>query len=780
MSKQDNSQKKTSDFVSLKDIILGYTKYWKWFLISVIVCFCIAAIYYKTANKVYYMAASIMIKTESSGGAKQMMEASLMKATGIDGLASSANTEDEVSLIGSQTMVRNMINELKLNATYRLKKFPFNKSLYNSSPVIVQYEKSINDTLNGVLKMELEVDPENKNTVEIKYNKEELGTYTFDKFPTTIKTACGDFTFEKSPQTDVKDKDFTLYIAITGLDLAAEDYRKKIGISTSSKKSNIINLGIDDTDKQRGRDILDKLIELYNIDALDDKNKTAFNSAKFIKERIDSISIDLNSIETRMERYKIDNNLTDLTAEIPIFVESLSKTEENSLRQEIQLNLVEMLEKHLQKPENKYAAMPSSLGLPEAAIEAITEYNSAVFARQRLLQNSSETNPTVITYNQQLELLRNNVLSSIHQIRNEIRSSKSDFMKRESQMKSRLQKMPTQEREYVDIQRQQLIKSELYVFLLKKYEEAKLTLASNTPKAKIIDMAFNIFKPVAPKGRNVFSIALVLGLLIPVGGIYLYKLFRFKLASKEELEETTHLPVLGEICLDKSGEKAVVQEGTTNSTAELFRLLRSNIQFVLKKPEKVILITSSISGEGKSFFSLNLALSFALISKKKIVIVGLDIRNPLLTQYIGAKSKIGMTTYLASEDMKPEEIIEPLSDIHPNLYFVPAGPIPPNPAELLLRERLDEFFEYLRENYDYVFVDSAPVGMVSDTFALDRISDMTLYLYRANYTNKSNLKLAEAVVRDEKLKKMFLVMNGTSTKSAYGYGYGNKNTKGNK
>ncbi|MFV0469138.1 MAG: GumC family protein [Dysgonomonas sp.] len=718
------------------------------------------------------MRASIVIKTDSSKNGS-MMEASIMKAAGMDGLATSAAIDDEIGALASQTLMRSMISELGLNTVYVLKKFPFDKNLYNTSPIVVNYSKYLSDTLSAPIGMKIKVEKGKDMLVDIIYDDNVVNSYKVNQLPQTLNTVCGKFVLDKSLNSTISEKSYKLEVWIIGLNLMAEQYRKNIGVSAMNKRSNIINLSINETNKQKGKDILYKFIELYNIDALDDKNKNAKNSAIFINERIAYISKDLNTIEENVESYKKENNLTDIDAEAKIFLETMGTVQEKNTELEVQLNIVKMIDGYMKDPANKYSLIPSSLGLPEALAKSANEYNSVVLERNKLLRNTSESNPTVLTLNDQLDMMRKNVSQSIEQVRKDLSSTKKDWSGKESEMQSRMQKMPTQEREYVDLQRQQLIKSELYIFLLKKLEEAELTLASNTPKAKIVDSAYNIYKPISPKKFNILIIALVIGIMIPIVIVYLIKVFKFKLTIKEELEEATNVPVIGEICLDKSGERVVVSDGETNSTAELFRLLRTNIQFVLKKEEKVVLITSSISGEGKSFFSLNLALSFSLMKGKKVILVGLDIRNPKLAEYIGVNSKDGITNYLADDDMKAEDIIIPLSNLHPNLYLIPAGPIPPNPSELLLRDRLDSLFEYLRSNFDFILVDSAPVGMVSDTFALDRISDMTLYLYRANYTNKSNLRIAESIVKNGKLKNLSLVMNGTSTKSAYGYGYGN-------
>lgn len=759
------------EFLSIKDIILTYSSYWKWFALSVIVCVVFSYIYYKSKDPIYNIQASIVIRTDKSSGGN--MEASIMSAAGLDGMVSSSSTEDEVGTLRSQAIMRKMISELGLNTTYTLVKFPFDKGLYKNSPITVNYDKAINDTLSGYIQLKMKVKETEPSFIELFYNGKLKETYSVDQFPKLLDTDYGKFTLERAKSDMVKKgQDFELSISIVGLDFAAENYRSNIGISPASKRSNIIELSYDTPNRQLGKDILNKVIELYNEDALTDKNATATSSARFISEQIDVIAQDLDKIEQKLEEYKEANNITNLDLEAKTYMSLLSSVQEEEIAFEIKSNMINVIEDFMKNPKNKYSLIPTSLGFPETTLATLEQYNTLILERSHLLKNANESNPTVLEMNDRADVMRQNILASIKQTKKEIDQTKADWKTKERELQDKMRLIPAQEREYIILARQQAVTSQLYVFLLQKKSEAELKLASNTPKAKIIDSAFNIFQPVAPNKKAILFVGFIIGLCIPVSIIYVLKVFKQKLVNVSELKEYTNLPVLGEICLDKSGEKVVVKEGYASPTAELFRLLRANIQFLLNKNEKVILITSSISGEGKSFFALNLALSFSLIKGNKVVIVGLDIRNPKMTEYLGVKSKTGLTAYLSSDDMTMGDILIPLSDIHSNLSFVPAGPIPPNPAELLLRDRLDDFFQELRSQFDVILVDTAPVGMVSDTFTLNRISDLTLYLYRANYTNKSNLKIPEAIVKDKKLKNLSLVMNGTSTKSAYGYGYG--------
>lgn len=759
--------KTKSEFVNVGDLIIKYSRYWKWFLLSVICTMALAVAYLKIVDPTYYIVSNIKLRSEEEGS---KVATSLVRSFGLGGLAGSDNIDDQAAAISSQTNMRNMIYSLGLEASYDLKKFPFDKSIYNTSPLLLQADKSLLDTLSYFLKFKVKVRADKTVEIETEYKKDKVAQYS-GKLPATMKTPLGEFTLKYSGK-EIGQPSYRMDIELAGLNYAAEMFRQKILVGAIDNKSDIIVLSIKDTDKERGRDILNKLVELYNADTKEDKNKEAENTATFIRERMSLIAQELSDLEKELEVFKKQNNLMDMETESKLTISKYQDLQEKNTEITIQQSVIDMLGNYVTNPKNKYELIPVNTGAPSGTSEAIRAYNSAIMERSRLLEHSEVNNPVVKSMDKQIDLLRKNVNESVKSAQKDISVKKRDWAGLENEMQDKISQMPRQERVYVEMERQRKVKSDLYVFLLTKMEETQLTLASTTPRAKVMDAAYSQWKPVAPKKKTVVVIAFLLGIMIPLMIIYILDIFKTKIHTKSELEDATTIPVLGEICLDKNSDNIAVAEGITTSTAELFRLVRTNLQFLMKKDEKVILVTSSISGEGKSFFTTNLAISFSLIKNKKVALVGLDIRNPKLAEYLSIKKRDGITMYLASEDMKPEDIIIPRPDLHPNIYVVPAGPIPPNPSELLLSERLDDFFVYLRNNFDYIIVDTAPVGMVSDTFCLDRISDLTVYLFRADYTNKSYLKFAESIVDEQKLKKMGIVINGTTTKAAYGYGYG--------
>lgn len=771
MSEKEKNNKKSNEFIDFGELFWYYAQYWKWIVGSVFICALLMFVHLKFTPSVYHTVANIVIKMDDAkGGAGSLA----MKSLGFGGISTSESIDDEQRILASYTLVRKMVADLGLYRVTYEKKFPYNVNLYEESPIVVDLPLAVIDTMKTGVSFDIDYE-EGVARVKAKRGKTKLPEFQVKSFPAKVQTSVGLVSFTLDESKLKGSKKVGLKVSLLPLNEMAENFTARLAIGSVSKKSNIIGLAIDDVNTLRGRNILNKLIELYNIDALSDKNKAASNTATFINERIALISKDLGAIEGEIEDYKKQNKIVNIAVETEMSLEMVKTIKEKGIELEIELSLVKMLEEFMADPQNKYSLMPPTASMSDALVSAVNDYNAVLLERSKLLRSANENNPTVELLEDRIDLLRQNVKTSIKNAKTGLLISKQDWNKQEQALQARMGDVPRQEREYVEIARQQGIRAEIYVFLLQKLQEAELTLASNTPKAKVIDAAYTQSKPVSPRRMIMLGISMLLGALIPILIIWIRDLMKVHLSSLTDLERATNIPILGEICRDKSNGRLVVKDGTTSSIAELFRLVRTNLQFVLtRKEEKVILVTSSVSGEGKSFFATNLALSLSLIQGKKVVLVGLDVRNPRLAEYLSLDNKKGVTTYLASDEAVPSDVIISVPHLHSSLSVVPAGPIPPNPSELLLSDRLELFFDYLRENYDYIIVDTAPVGMVSDTFSLARISDATIYLFRADYTNKSYLKLVRNLSEEEKLKKVSLVMNGTTTKTGYGYGYGEK------
>ena len=555
----------------------------------------------------------------------------------------------------------------------------------------------------------------------------------------------------------------------------AKGYCNSLSIAPTSKTTSVAVISLKNSSLQRGQDFINQLLEMYNRNTNNDKNEIAQKTAEFIDERISIISKELGSTEADLETFKRDAGITDLTSEAQIALAGNAEYEKKSVENRTQISLVNDLRKYLKG--NEYEVLPSNVGLQDAAlIGAIERYNEMLVERKRLLRTSTENNPAIVNLDTSIRAMKANVQATLEGTLQGLMITKSNLDREASRYSRRISNAPGQERAYVSIARQQEIKAGLYLMLLQKREENAIALAATANNAKIIDEAIADDTPVSPKGKMIYLIALVLGIGIPVGIIYLIELTKFKIEGRADVEKLTSVPVVGDIPLtdeknDKNGSIAVF-ENKNNLMSETFRNIRTNLQFMLNNDQKVILVTSTVSGEGKSFVSSNLAISLSLLGKK-VVIVGLDIRKPGLNKVFQLSNKErGITQYLSNPETDLMELVQP-SDVNKNLFILPGGTVPPNPTELLARNGLDRAIETLKKNFDYVILDTAPIGMVTDTLLIGRVADLSVYVCRADYTHKAEYTLINELSFEKKLPNLCTVINGVDLKKRkYGYYYG--------
>ena len=555
----------------------------------------------------------------------------------------------------------------------------------------------------------------------------------------------------------------------------ARDYCNSLSIAPTSKTTSVAVISLKNSSLQRGQDFINQLLEMYNRNTNNDKNEIAQKTAEFIDERIGIISKELGSTEANLESFKRDAGITDLTSEAQIALAGNAEYEKKSVENRTQISLVNDLRKYLRG--NEYEVLPSNVGLQDAAlIGAIERYNEMLIERKRLLRTSTENNPTIVNLDTSIRAMKANVQATLEGTLQGLMITKESLDREASRYSRRISNAPGQERAYVSIARQQEIKAGLYLMLLQKREENAIALAATANNAKIIDEAIADDIPVSPKRPMIYLIALVLGVGIPVGIIYLVELTKFKIEGRADVEKLTSVPVVGDIPLtdeknDKNGSIAVF-ENKNNLMSETFRNIRTNLQFMLDNDQKVILVTSTVSGEGKSFVSSNLAISLSLLGKK-VVIVGLDIRKPGLNKVFQLSNKErGITQYLSNPETDLMELVQP-SDVNKNLFILPGGTVPPNPTELLARNGLDRAIETLKKNFDYVILDTAPIGMVTDTLLIGRVADLSVYVCRADYTHKAEYTLINELSFEKKLPNLCTVINGVDLKKRkYGYYYG--------
>ena len=766
----------TGEQVNIQEILFRYLIHWPWFVVSVIICVAIAWGYLRLTTPIYNISATVLIKDEKKGGGANM--SSELERMGLDGFVSSSkNVDNEIEVLRSKSLAREVVNRLGLFVTYMDKdEFPI-QELYRTSPVLVSLTPQEADKLPGRMEVSMVLQPAGTMDVQIKVGEKEYRK-RFEKLPAVFPTDEGTVAFFTNndtitsvrPESVTKERHITAFINRPFS--VAKGYANSLSIAPTSKTTSVVVVSLKNSNTRRGKDYIDKLLETYNINANNDKNEVAQKTAEFIDERIGIISKELGSTEQDLENFKRSAGITDLSSEAQIALTGNAEYEKKRVENQTQINLVMDLQRYMKG--NEYEVLPSNIGLQDAAsVGAIDRYNQMLVERKRLLRTSTESNPTIINLDTSIRAMRSNVQATLNATLKGLQITKEDLAREAGRYSRRINDAPTQERQFVSIARQQEIKAGLYLMLLQKREENAITLAATANNAKIIDEALADDNPVSPKRMMIYLAALVFGVGIPVGIIYLIGLTKFKIEGRADVEKLTSLPVVGDIPLadEKTGSIAVF-ENKNNLMSETFRNIRTNLQFMLESGKNVILVTSTISGEGKSFISANLAISLSLLGKK-VVIVGLDIRKPGLNKVFNIPKKDhGITQFLTNPTTDLMDLVQP-SDINKNLFILPGGTVPPNPTELLARDGLEKAIEILKNNFDYVILDTAPVGMVTDTLLIGRVVDLAVYVCRTDYTRKAEFTLINELAENNKLPNLCIAINGLDLKRRkYGYYYG--------
>lgn len=776
--RKDKLGEQSEEQVNIQELLFRYLIHWPWFVVSIIICIACAWGYLRLTTPIYNISATVLIKDEKKGGGASM--SSDLEKMGLEGfVSSSSNVDNEIEVLRSKSLAREVVNNLGLFVTYMDEdEFP-SKELYHTSPVLVSLTHQEADKLPGRMEINMILQPTGALGVQITVGEKEYRKQ-FDKLPAVFPTDEGTIAFFANndtlsavcPENITKERHITAFINRPFSVL--KEYVSSLSIAPTSKTTSVVVISLENTNTRRGRDYINKLLEMYNINANNDKNEVAQKTAEFIDERIGIISKELGSTEQDLENFKRSAGITDLSSEAQIALTGNAEYEKKRVENQTQINLVMDLQRYMKG--NEYEVLPSNIGLQDAASAgAIDRYNQMLVERKRLLRTSTENNPTIINLDTSIRAMRTNVQATLDATLKGLQITKEDLAREASRYSRRINDAPTQERQFVSIARQQEIKSGLYLMLLQKREENVITLAATANNAKIIDEALADDNPISPKKTIVYLAALVLGVGLPVGVIYLIGLTKFKIEGRADVEKLTSLPVVGDIPLadEKTGSIAVF-ENQNNLMSETFRNVRTNLQFMLENGKNVILVTSTISGEGKSFISANLAISLSLLGKK-VVIVGLDIRKPGLNKVFNIpKKEHGITQYLTNTTANLMDFVQP-SDINKNLFILPGGTVPPNPTELLARGGLEKAIETLKANFDYVILDTAPVGMVTDTLLIGRVADLSVYVCRADYTHKAEFTLINELAENNKLPNLCIAVNGldlNSRKYGYYYGYG--------
>ena len=772
-------QEANEEKIDFQEILFKYLFHWPWFVGTVVVFLLGAWLYLRMATPVYNISATVLIKDDKKGGGAGM--ASELENLGLDGLISSSqNIDNEIEVLRSKTIAKEVVIDLNLYISYKDEdEFPA-KDMYKTSPVQVNLIPQEAELLDDPMIVEMALQPQGSLDINVKVGDDEFQKH-FDKLPAVFPTARGTLAFFMSPDSliskgtddvDLAKKVRNITATINNPLRVARWYCKSMTIEPTSKTTSVAVISLKNSSLRRGQDFINKLLEMYNINTNNDKNEIAQKTAEFIDERIGIISKELGSTEESLETFKRNAGITDLTSEAQIALTGNAEYEKKRVENQTQINLVEDLRRYMRG--NEYEVLPGNIGLQDAGLVAqIDRYNEMLVERKRLLRTSTENNPTIINLDTSIRAMKMNVDVTLDRTLQGLLITKADLDREASRFSRRINEAPGQERQFVSIARQQEIKSGLYLLLLQKREENAITLAATANNAKIIDDAIADEIPVSPKGKIIYLVALVLGVGIPVGVIYLINLTKFRIEGRSDVEKLTSIPIVGDIPLTDEKQGAIaVFENQNNLMSETFRNIRTNLQFMLENDKKVILVTSTVSGEGKSFISANLAISLSLLGKK-VIIVGLDIRKPGLNKVFNIPRKeVGITQYLANPEKNLMDLVQ-LSDVSKNLYILPGGTVPPNPTELLARDGLDKAIETFKKSFDYVILDTAPVGMVTDTLLIGRVADLSVYVCRADYTHKNEYTLINELAENNKLPKLCTVINGLDLKRRkYGYYYG--------
>jgi len=758
---------------NLKEILTPYLRKWKLIFLFSILGFIFSFIFVKFIEPTFKVSAEVIVKEEDSqsGGlnAGSMLSELSFGITGMNN-----QVDNEIEILKSRSLLLKVIKDLKLNIEIYENGNVQVKELFKNSPIKINFiDSNKEDYKNGVFEIKII----NNSTFELfdeKTKKQENC-----KFGDAINTSVGKFIVipKNISKNNLKGKEFKIVINSNGLII--NKLRDLIKIERTNKESSAILLEYKTKNIEKGKALLDDLIEQHSIFAINDKNIVAKNTLKFIEERLEYLSKELTNVEQDVSSFKSSNKIFDLNTSAQIFFQNESETQKMILENETQLKLADYIYEFILKNKNN-ELVPSNLGISNPAIEqTIQTINSIQLEKNKLAFTSGEKNPVIANLDAQIHNLKKTLKETLNNQKNSLKITNRELNNRNNIIENKLKSAPKQEKDFKEIARQQQIKETLYLFLLQKKEETSLALAITTANTKIIDEAYSDGLPIAPNKKIIYIFSILIGAFIPVAFIYIYKLFNNKVQSIEDLSKLG-VTVIGDLPLVKSGNKTIVNKIDRSSLAEAFRILRTNLSFVYKNNSdiaKTIFVTSTFSNEGKSFVSINLASTLAM-TQKKVLILGLDLRVPKLLEYIDINNNSGngITNYLVNDSIKIESLILKSTNLE-GVDVISSGSIPPNPSELILNNRMNLLFEYAKNNYDYIIVDTAPVGLVTDTFLLTEYADVTLYVVRANILDKKDLPILSDIYKNNKLKNISVLINGVDFERGYGigkgYGYGN-------
>ena len=771
----------TSSF-NFQKIYTMFILNWKWFLLSLIICLGASYLYLRYTTPVYSTVAKLLVKDDGTSSRRNR----LSDMSNLGTISNNYGLENEMEILKTRTLAAEAVRDLKLYVTYWHKGRIKNRIMYRDQPVSVDMDpvhlEKLSQPMNLIItKKGSQYVVEGTYYVNLGENLSS-GPFnfrnTFAFLPAALNTQAGRIYITRNSTFAMNDGDEEIVSIVSPMAMAGK-YSGALNITQTSQTSSTLYLQMNDINIQRGIDYLNQLAICYNRQANEDKNEIARRTEAFVNERLEKINTELSTTEGALESYKRNNRLVDLKTGASESASNASSYEQKLNDAGTQISLLNSLIQFSERPGNKYQVIPSNVGLQDAASTSlINDYNKVALERNRLLRTASESSPVVEELTSQLNDMSVSIKMALQQAKRNLEIQRDAVASQYGQYTSEVARTPQQERILTQIGRQQEVKSGLYLMLLQKREENSISLAATADKGKLIELP-QFAGVVSPRSNIIMLIGLIAGLLIPTIVILIVNFLRFRIEGHDDVEALTKLPIIADVAVASDAVKTradiVVHENTNNQMEEIFRSMRTNIQFMLRDGQKVIMFTSSTSGEGKTFNAANLAISFALLGKK-VVLVGLDIRKPRLAELFEIDNHHnGITKLLMKDNPTWEETKKEIipSEINDNLELLLAGPIPPNPGEIVTRQSLNIVIDQLKENYDYVLIDTAPVGLVTDTLQIGKVADATIFMCRADYTPKSSFGLINQLDKEKKLPNMAIVINGIDmSKKKYGYYYG--------
>jgi tyrosine-protein kinase Etk/Wzc len=743
----------------IKRIISQYTRHWYLFLAGILLAVGVAFLYLRYyAVPQYNVYSTLLIKDDKSG--KSLANADALND--LSSFKSTRNIDNETEVIKSKSLMRRVVSELGLATSYYIEGRVTDKEVYGTALPFKIIPTLLKDNSAGNT---LTINTKAGDTFELSDSE---GRATF-KFGQIITKPYGSFTVvATAPAVTAGVK---VIVRFQNIQQIADSYSRAISIQPINKNASILYLSLNDPIPEKAKDVVNKLMDVYNQEAVEDKNLMATNTLKFLDERLRYITSDLSDVEKTVENYKSSNNLTDVSTQASSYTEQASSYNTQLSEWAIQIEVLESIEKYLQKAGDQSSTVPSTLGIKdETLLVLIGQFNQLQLERERMLRTTQPGNPLVQNIAEQLVELRVKILENLRNIKRGLLITSNNLKSNVGQFQSKIRKVPGMERELLQINRQQSIKQSIYSYLLQKREETAISLAATASVARVLDPAMGGDYPISPNGQIIYLMAFLLGLGIPFAVLYVASLLNNKVRFQQDVTAITDAPIIGEIA-HNTQDTVVVTKGSRSSIAEMFRLVRANLNFVTMGQNKLtLLITSGRSGEGKTFFSINLAASLA-ITGKRVVLLDLDLRNPTIAKKLRLGEGPGITDYLVSDTVSIKNIIRSTQEA-PDLSVISAGSLPPNPAELIMSAKFTHLLAELKESFDYIIIDTPPVGQVADAFTISSLSDYTIYLARYNYTQKAWLTIVKNIYKDKLLGQLMLVLNDAKEVNGSNYGYG--------